>query len=125
MKFNIIDSFPDFKGRGFCMETYNRQFHDSNIIIHANACRVHYPEHWGPLSVKCVFSGKEYYRANNCNLAVDGKKYLILNNGNYYSSYINADSNVESFTINFTSELLNDAIASFAGSNEFIMENPG
>ncbi|HEY2727021.1 MAG TPA: AraC family transcriptional regulator, partial [Parafilimonas sp.] len=68
------------------------------------AKNVVYPEHWGPLSIKCSIKGVEHYQCHNRFYSVDKDCYLIFNNGQYYSSHIYSDTATESFTINFSDE---------------------
>jgi AraC family transcriptional regulator len=99
---NIMTEFPDFNAAGFDMKAYNRRFREGNVIIHARSADVAYPSHWGCLSIKCALNGREYYEANNTAYAVDDTCFLILNEGQVYSSYIYSEWPVESFTINFS-----------------------
>ena len=93
------------------MERYNSLFLDHNVIINAQAANVEYGEHWGPLSIKCAFNGKEFYRSGNRTIAVDDSSYLIFNEGKNYSSYINSETTVESFTINFNPEFVQHVVS--------------
>lgn len=99
----IMRDFPDFTAPGFDMEVYNRRFKENNVIIHAKSSDVSYPEHWGCLSVKCAFKGNEYYQSSGQFYAVNDGNYLIFNEGKSYSSYIYSHTQVQSFTINFSS----------------------
>lgn len=108
---HIMREFPDFNAPGFDMETYNRRFHSGNVIIHARSTEVSYPSHWGCLSIKCAFKGCEYYEANNTAYAVDDTGFLILNEGQVYSSHIYSRQPVESFTINFSDAFTRTALA--------------
>lgn len=123
--YNIITTFPDFTVEGFDIETYNRQFKESNIIIRANSKQVSYSEHWGPLSIKCAFNGKEFYDVHKCRYAVTDKNYLVINNGNYYSSFIDSITQVQSFTINFAPLYVKEAMTSLYRSHESILDNFG
>ena len=105
------------------MDAYNSQFKTANVIIQANSKEVSYPEHWGPLSIKCAFKGKEFYRVNNCNYAVADENYLVINDGNNYSSYINSDTEVESFTINFSSPFIKEFTESANETGEALLFN--
>lgn len=98
----LINKFPDFSAPGFNMEAYNNSFKTSNIIINAKATQVAYTEHWGCFSVKCAFNGEEIYQLQNRVYSVNEKKFLLLNEGQNYSSYILSETPVESFTLNFT-----------------------
>lgn len=98
----IMKQFPDFSAAGFDIELYNERFRQKNVIIHARSSDIAYPEHWGCLSIKCAFGGTEYYEANNTQYGVGDDRYLILNEGKTYSSYIFSETPVESYTINFS-----------------------
>ena len=106
---NLMDAFPDFKAPGFNAGLYNKRFRESNVIINASAREVSYAPHWGPLSIKCAFNGNEYYEFNDCRYRVDDTGFLLLNEGQIYSSYIHSDTMVESFTINFSADYVNHA----------------
>jgi AraC-like DNA-binding protein len=101
----LIDRFPDFAARDFNQEVYDRQFMEHNVIIKASSRDVSYPEHWGPLSIKCCFNGKENYRIGKRFYTVHDQNFLVLNQGQHYSSYIFSEIEVQSFTLNFTEEL--------------------
>lgn len=105
----LVDSFPNFRKPGFDIRSYNKMFTKSNIIIHASAKEVAYDPHWGPLSIKCAFNGNEYYEFNRCRYRVDDSGFLLLNEGQVYSSYIHSATPVESFTINFTADYIANA----------------
>ncbi len=119
----VIKSFPNFDKSGFDMYTYNSQFKTANVIIHASSKEVSYPEHWGPLSIKCAFKGKEFYRVNNCNYAVADENYLVINDGNHYSSYIDSIAEVESFTINFSQSFVKEFMESANETDEALLAN--
>jgi AraC family transcriptional regulator len=121
----IITSFPDFNCSGFNLEEYNRKFVLSNVVIHDETKSVHYPEHWGPLSLKCAFNGNEYFRVNGGEVAINNKNYLILNEGNYYSSRIDSETKVESFSINFSPALIKEMASGLFETDDFNICNYG
>jgi AraC family transcriptional regulator len=123
--YEIITSFPNFNNRGFNMEDYNKKFLSSNVIIHDATNEINYPEHWGPLSLKCAFNGDEFFKVNQCEFAVNDSRYLILNHGSHYSSYIDSDTKVESFSINFTPSMVLDMASSILESDSFNLESYG
>ena len=109
----LINSFPDFTAPGFDIDRYNNLFVENNVIINARSSHVRYEEHWGPLSLKFAFGGREQYRIKNKTLSVDDHRFLIVNEGSYYSSSIRSENTVESFTINFSHSLVRSAISLF------------
>jgi AraC-like DNA-binding protein len=121
----IITSFPDFNKSGFNIEDYNKKFLASNVIIHAETKGICYPEHWGPLSLKCAFNGDEFFKVNECVFAINSSRYLILNHGTHYSSYIDSNKKVESFSINFAPSMVLDMASSLLESDSFNLESYG
>ena len=119
----IMKTFPDFNSIAFDLYEYNEQFRNNNVIIHASSCSVSYPEHWGCLSIKCAFHGNEYYQSGKRFYSVNENNFLVLNEGNFYSSYIFSKTPVESFTVNFSSEFEMQAIAGLTEAHENLMEN--
>ena len=117
----VIKSFPNFDKCGFDMDMYNSQFKTANVIIYASSKEVSYPEHWGPLSIKCAFKGKEFYKVNNCNYAVADENYLLINDGNNYSSYIDSVAAVDSFTINFSPSFVEEFMDSISETDEELL----
>jgi AraC-like DNA-binding protein len=119
--YRLIDSFPNAKTLEW--KSHNRQFVENNVIIHALAKDIYYPAHWGPLSVKTVGQGKEFYKLNNCTYVVDEKRYLIVNHGTDYSSYIESEAAVESFTINFSPDFVNETVYSSISKDNTLLDN--
>jgi hypothetical protein len=101
---SLVDIFPDSNSWEFSREEWETQFKNSNVIIHCTGRNLYYPTHWGPLSVKCPFSGIEYYQKSRCKYAVSDDNFLLLNEGTSYSSYIERGNEVESLTVNFSRE---------------------
>lgn len=109
---HLINRFPNFHAPGFDLQRYYSLFRENNVIINAEASEVEYGDHWGPLSVKCAFRGREYYHAGSRTVAVDDASYLIFNDGKIYSSYIRSESKVQSFTINFSPAFVEHVLSS-------------
>ncbi|MHB1049393.1 MAG: helix-turn-helix transcriptional regulator [Bacteroidota bacterium] len=119
----LMNSFPDFTAPGFDINRYNRRFVENNVIINARSSDIHYDEHWGPLSMKFAFGGSEQYIIKNKKLSVDDNRFLIVNEGSYYSSSIHSDRAVESFTINFSRAFVRSALSSYSFSGDVHRES--
>jgi AraC-like DNA-binding protein len=120
----LINKFPDFKAPDFNTETYNRQFKENNIIIKATSRNISFAEHWGPLSIKCCSGGKENYVVGKRFYSVHDRNFLVLNQGQYYSSYIYSATDVESFTLNFTDEIQRRAVTSVSSGDLNNLDDP-
>lgn len=114
----VIRSFPDFSVPGFDMDRYNNVFLENNVIINARSSNVRYDEHWGPLSLKFAFGGSEHYRIRNKILSVDDRRFLIVNDGSFYSSSIRSEQAVESFTMNFSPSFVRSVLSAHGQSDE-------
>lgn len=120
----LMTAFPDFKAKGFRMDTYNQQFQDTDVIIAARGKQIDFPEHWGGLSVKCSFGGKEFYQGNNSFHAVDDDHFLLFNEGKYYTSWIDAATEVESFTVNVSPLTARDASRALTDTHSEQLDDP-
>jgi AraC family transcriptional regulator len=119
----LISGFPDFSAPGFNMDAYNQQFREKNTVISAKAKNVFYKKHWGGLSLKFAFNGNEYYTTGHSNYAVNDSNFLILNNNTEYSSFIDSDTEVDSFTLNFSESFIRDALNTHLARPEDILEH--
>lgn len=120
----LVQNFPDSKSNDFSEEEWISQFHESNVIIHCLGEDIYYPTHWGPLSIKCAFGGKEYYQKERCKYAVSEGNFLLLNEGTEYSSYIEPGQNVESLTINFNINYQSEVARVILTGNDKLVDDP-
>ena len=72
-----------------------------NLVIHARGREVDYPEHAGPLSLKCVIKGEEIHEVGGIPYSVDQRSMLLLNHGRPYSSRSRGFEEVETFSLFF------------------------
>lgn len=120
----LVEKFPDARINKFSREEWESQFHDSNVIIHCIGKNIYYPDHWGPLSIKCAFRGNEYYQKGRCKYAVTENKFLVLNEGTKYSSHIDAEDEVESLTINFNIHYQSEAAKVLLSDADKLVDDP-
>ncbi|HZT40700.1 MAG TPA: AraC family transcriptional regulator [Chthonomonadaceae bacterium] len=95
-----------------------------NLVHRAHATRVYLPEHYGVLSVKCAFHGRETYEVAGRSLPVEDTIYLILNEGQRYASSIDSDMPVESISIFFNPTFARSVLRSLRDSHEKLMDDP-
>lgn len=72
-----------------------------NMVVNAISDDLYFPEHNGPLSIKCSFGGSQQYRTSEACFEVSDRTYLILNNGQRYENIIEDRKNINSFCIFF------------------------
>ncbi len=120
----IIQDFPSPTDYRYDEELWYRQHGNSFVIINCQSSNIFYPEHWTPLSMKCVMAGKEFYKFSNYAYAVTPDRFLLLNEGSEYASHIDPDYPTESFTLNFTKENIGALSALFYRDAQHILDNP-
>lgn len=118
-----ITDFPATDNH-YSEDEWYKQHADSIVIINCKSSGIYYPEHWTPLSIKCAFNGKEFYKFRNTTYAVHDANFLLLNEGNRYESYIKSESVTESFTLNFTKNNIKALTAFISGTATQIIDNP-
>ncbi len=119
-----MGEFPNFNLPDFDIDQYNKRFHDANVIIDASASRIYYPEHWSGLSIKCAFNGSENYRTPKTHYRVDDSSFLVFNEGNLYSSWIDHTKPVQSFTLNMTPAFEREATNALLCSGSSMLDDP-
>jgi len=124
MPVKVIKKFPDINRPGFNFKEWNKQFRSSNVIINDIRKDAYFPLHWTTFSMKCAFGGTERYVLGNMKYSVGEGSYLLLNEDTMYESFIDSESSVESFTLNFTKEFLNDVFYSISNCDEHLLDNP-
>lgn len=120
----IIKRFPDITRPGFSFRKWNRQFRENNVILNGQYSSLEYPLHWTGLSLKSAFGGTEQYETSRVKYNVNDKNFLILNEGAMYSSRIESESKVESFTINFKPDFADEVIKAVTSDNADLLDNP-
>ena len=95
-----------------------------NLIIDATGRDVAYQEHAGPLSIKCVFRGREIHEVHDARFAIDDHSYLVLNAGQRYSSYTKSEEEVEIFAIFFNPDFACEVLKCLVTPADHLLENP-
>lgn len=104
----LVDKFPNPTQSRFDRSQWLKDHGQSNVIINCAAREIYYADHWTPLSLKCAFGGKEFYRSGNAIQCSSDESFLIYNEGKEYTSFIHSDHDVESFTINFSEQFVSN-----------------
>lgn len=96
-----------------------------NLILTARGIDASYSERAGPLSIKCVFHGREMHEVQGACFAVDRHSYLVLNQGQRYSSYCDPGSAVETFSLFFTPGLAEQVLSCLVTPADKLLDEPG
>lgn len=95
-----------------------------NFLHHGLARSVCFPEHSGPLSIKCVFQGAEVYEFGRRHYEVTPGRYLILNNGQRYASNIDSVEETESFVVFFQPQFAETVLAGLVLPTDLLLDEP-
>ncbi len=119
-----IRQFPQPTKFDHSEELWENSYGEAFVVINCFSKNIYYPDHWTPLSVKCAFNGKENYRFSKKAYAVSDNSFLLLNEGNVYASYINADIEVESLSLNFNKNNIEMLKTIFQSTTDSLLEDP-
>jgi AraC family transcriptional regulator len=118
----ILKGYPDTTKPGFNKDAPCPVHVWPNMIIHNKTKLAHYPEHTGPLTIKCPLKGKETFSTPERNFIVDDRHYLILNDGQTYSCEINSEVEVEVISVFFRPQFAEQVLGSLVNSSDKLLE---
>lgn len=125
MNLAFFKKFPDFSSPGFNEKKYYNIYMNSSVLINARSRNVKFPENpGGPLTIKHVFKGEEFYLCRNRLYRVNKNNFLLFNRSQKYSSYINTDEETHSFSVFFESSFVNSVLSSLLKPQDKILESP-
>lgn len=97
-----------------------------STIVATTTRQADYPEHPGPLSVKCVFRGSELYELEGrTRIRLTAGSYLLLNHGSRYSGAVRSHEDVECLSIFFRPEFAEDVLGSLVTPGDRLLDDPG
>ena len=77
-----------------------------------------------PLSLKCMFNGRAFYRIPGAEFSVDDGGYLILNNRQPYSIEIASPTPVETFVLWFPDGWADEVLGGLTRPNDQLLDEP-
>jgi AraC family transcriptional regulator len=79
-----------------------------NVLLTWTTRQLHNPEAEGSLSVRWVRNGQRFFESDGRRYVIDDNTYSVFNCGQRLSSYIQSDTPVDCYTVNFNSEMVGD-----------------
>jgi AraC family transcriptional regulator len=80
--------------------------------------------HQTRLSVRWVANGRYTYEVDSQRFVLEPGKFLVLNNGQTYNSYVERDVRAESMTVSFDAAVLANVLGAETQKEEFLLDNP-
>lgn len=125
MNLTFFKKFPDFSSNDFNENVYYNIYINSSVLINASSRNAEFPENpGGPLTIKYVFKGEEFYLSKNRIYRVNRNNFLLFNQSQKYSSYINSIEETESFSVFFQSTFVNNVLSSLLLPQDKMLEMP-
>ena len=123
--YGIADELPNPNTPGLNFDAPCKLTGWPNMVTNAVSGPVYFPEHAGPLSIKCSFGGKEVYETPDNRFELSDAGYLVLNDGQKYSSWIEDDSaGVRSFCLFFQPGLPERVLYDMITPEDRVLDNP-
>ncbi|HMJ69026.1 MAG TPA: AraC family transcriptional regulator [Cyclobacteriaceae bacterium] len=116
-------SLPDHSDPAFDEETHFGRFGTTNIVFNAQSNGARCDNHVGCFSVKTVLRGEEWYGLDGRKVAVRPGQFLILNDGQRYSCWIEGKP-VRTVSIFFAKEFVKLALQDLRNTEEESVDDP-
>src|SRR5262245_28820535 len=119
----LLRSMPDTSpaNAGFRAWFYAR-WGLENCIILGHTRFAEYPQFTQRLSIKTARGGAERYYIDRRTVAVDDDNFLILNDGRTYASLIDAEREMESFSIFFRPGMAEEVRGALAATGDRVLD---
>lgn len=118
----ILHGYPDYTKPGFDINAPCPVHKWPNMIIHNNTKNAYYPLHTGPLTIKFVLKGHEYFATKERSYRVTPPTYLILNNGQKYSARIQTEVEAETLSVFLRPQFAEEVLSSLISDEDNILE---
>jgi AraC family transcriptional regulator len=118
----ILHGYPDYTKSGFDINAPCPVHKWPNMIIHNRTKNAYYPLHTGPLTLKFVLKGWEYFGTKERSYRVTPPTYLILNNGQKYSARIQTEIEAETLSIFFRPKFAEEVLTSLISDEDNILD---
>lgn len=118
----ILRDYREPQRLGLNMDAPCPRFGWPNMVVHARASEVAYPEHAGPLSIKTVLHGQELFEVGKARFAVTPERYLVLNDGRRHAHSVEGEAEV--FTVMFRAQLAADVLRSLVTPADKLLDDP-
>jgi len=81
-------------------------------------------KHVSRLSVRTISDGYQKHEVNGNHYLLDKNQYLVINDGETFSSEINTNKPIEALLIAFNKNQINDLSYNFSSTHERLLDNP-
>ncbi|MBC8045557.1 MAG: helix-turn-helix transcriptional regulator [Fimbriimonadaceae bacterium] len=120
-----IETFKDIKGWQD-RDTMNliKKYSNENLILNCRSGISCNPLHADNLSLKITMKGREFYGVENKEIAVDPKRFFIVNAQQEHRSWVESEQYVEALTIYFAPKFVHNVYGSILTPEDKLLDDP-
>jgi len=112
------------KGNNFCSNNGDNIVSVGNNAFYLHANNMQSGQHLSRLTIRSVFNGYQYHQVEGSEHVVDANKYLVVNEGQSYSSEIQTEKPIEALIIAFRSGFLEQLQYGITSNDKQLLDNP-
>lgn len=112
------------KGNNFCSNSGDNLISVGNNAFYLQANNMQSGQHLSRLTIRSVFNGYQYHEVEGKEHLLDSNKYLIVNEGQSYSSEIHTEQPTEALIIAFRSGFLEEVNYGLTSNEQQLLDDP-
>jgi len=112
------------RGNNFCSNRGDNIKNIGNNAFYLNTSNIQSGEHLSRLTIRTAFNGYHYHNVNGSDHMVKPSNYLIVNEGQAYSSEIRAEKPMEALIVAFKPGFIENIYNDLASSDEQLLDMP-
>lgn len=95
-----------------------------NTLVHWRSQTQHHPKGVSALSVRWTKNGRRIFESDGNRYAVDDDTYLIFNEGREFTAYVESQTPVSCYTLNYDPACISEIAASLMEGHDKLLDNP-
>jgi AraC family transcriptional regulator len=96
-----------------------------NIIVHLLSHHDEHGKHNTPYAFKTNINGRRFYEFDRNCVATDVNNFLLLNDGQQFSGFVNSEEEAESLSVFFAIHFILDIINNYTQTDDKLLDNFG
>ncbi len=114
--------YKDPRANAPCPLDHSNAANWANVIVYSKDAHTPPSHRTSPLSIKCVFHGREIYEIEGIRYAVDDKSYLIVNHQQPYAFGVDSQKPFEALSIFFEPEFVREVLEGLVQPADKLLE---
>jgi AraC family transcriptional regulator len=102
---------------------FMRDLGKKNMIAQLRTHRDNHQAYASPYAFKTSFSGRRFYEFERNRVATDSGNFLLLNDGQRFSGFVDSEEEVESLSVFFALQFILDVLNNYTQTDDKLLEN--